>query len=48
MSYVLTEENGITKLEIIKEDNRPNAIQEKQQGEQNQILKSLKDSAEKQ
>lgn len=47
MSYVLTEENGITKLEIIQEDNRPNAIQEEPQGEENQILKSLKDLAEK-
>ena len=34
MSYVLTEENGNTKLEIIQEDNRPNAIQEEQQGEE--------------
>lgn len=47
MSYVLTEENGITKLEIIQEDNRPNAIQEELQGEENPILKSLKDLAEK-
>jgi uncharacterized protein YndB with AHSA1/START domain len=46
MSYVLTEENGNTKLEIIQEDNRPNAVQEKQQGEENPILKLLKDLAE--
>lgn len=46
MSYVLTEENGNTKLEIIQEDNRPNAIQEEQQGVENPILKSLKDLAE--
>ncbi len=46
MSYVLTEENGNTKLEIIQEDNRPNAIQEEQQGIENPILKSLKDLAE--
>ena len=46
MSYVLTEENGNTKLEIIQEDNRPNAVQEEQQGEENLILKSLKDLAE--
>jgi uncharacterized protein YndB with AHSA1/START domain len=46
MSYVLTEENGNTELEIIQEDNRPNAIQEEQQGEENPILKSLKDLAE--
>ena len=46
MSYILTEENGNTKLEIIQEDNRPNAVQEEQQGEENPILKSLKDLAE--
>jgi len=46
MSYVLTEENGNTKLEIIQEDNRLNAVQEEQQGEENPILKSLKDLAE--
>ena len=46
MSYILTEENGYTKLEIIQEDNRPNAVQEEQQGEENPILKSLKDLAE--
>jgi uncharacterized protein YndB with AHSA1/START domain len=47
MSYVLTSENGQTKLEIIQEDNRPNAIQEELQGEENPILKSLKELAEK-
>jgi uncharacterized protein YndB with AHSA1/START domain len=46
MSYVLTEENGHTKLEIIQEDNRPNAVQEEPQGEENPVLKSLKDIAE--
>ena len=46
MSYVLTPENGLTKLEIIQEDNRPNAVQEEPQGEENPILKSLKDIAE--
>lgn len=47
MNYVLTEENGQTKLEIIQEDNRPNAVQEEPQGEENPVLKSLKDLAEK-
>ena len=47
MSYVLTEENGQTKLEIIQDDNRPNAAQEGPKGEENPILKSLKDIAEK-
>jgi len=46
MSYVLTEESGQTTLEIIQEDNRPNAIQEEPQGEENPVLKSLKQIAE--
>jgi len=46
MSYVLTDENGQTKLEIIQEDNRPNAVQEDSQGEENPVLKSLKNIAE--
>ena len=46
MNYVLTAENGQTKLEIIQEDNRPNAVQEEPQGEENLILKSLKNIVE--
>lgn len=46
MNYILTEEDGQTKLEIIQEDNRPNAVQEKQQGEENPVLKALKEVAE--
>ena len=46
MSYVLTTENGQTKLEIIQEDNRPDAVQEKPQGEENPVLQSLKNVAE--
>ena len=46
MNYVLANENGQTKLEIIQEDNRPNAVQEEPQGEENSILKSLKEIAE--
>ena len=42
MNYVLTAENGQTKLEIIQEDNRPNAVQEEPQGEENPILQTLK------
>ncbi len=42
MNYVLKAENGQTKLEIIQEDNRPNAVQEEPQGEENPILQSLK------
>jgi uncharacterized protein YndB with AHSA1/START domain len=47
MSYVLTEENEQIKLEIIQEDNRPNAAQEEPQGEENPVLKALKEIAEK-
>ncbi len=46
MSYVLTDENGQTKLEIIQEDNRPNAVQEQPKGEEHPVLKSLKQVAE--
>ncbi len=46
MSYVLTNENGQTKLEIIQEDNRPNAVQEEPQGDENPVLMSLKHLAE--
>ena len=47
MSYILSSENGKTKLEIIQEDNRPNAVQEEPEGEENPVLKSLKMLAEK-
>jgi len=46
MHYVLTPENGQTQLEIIQEDNRPNAVQEAEQGEENPILQTLKSIAE--
>ncbi len=46
MSYVLSAENGQTKLEIIHEDNRPNAVQEAPQGEENPVLQMLKNIAE--
>lgn len=42
MSYILSEENQKIKLEIIQEDNRPGAVQEKPQGEENPILQDLK------
>jgi len=48
MSYILTTEHGQTTLEIIQEDNRPNAVQEAPQGEENPILQSLKKIAESQ
>lgn len=46
MVYNLTDKNGMTSLEIIQEDNRPNAVQEEPQGEENPILKMLKETAE--
>ncbi len=46
MTYVLTQQDGHTQLEIIQEDNRPNAVQEEPQGEENPVLKSLKELAE--
>ena len=46
MNYILTSEDGQTKLEIIQEDNRPNAVQEAPQGEENPILQSLKNCVE--
>jgi uncharacterized protein YndB with AHSA1/START domain len=47
MSYILTEEDGQTKLEIRQEDNRPGVKQEKEQGEENPVLKLLKETAER-
>jgi uncharacterized protein YndB with AHSA1/START domain len=47
MIYNLTEDNGQTKLEIIQEDNRPNAVQKDDQGKENPVLKMLKDLAER-
>jgi uncharacterized protein YndB with AHSA1/START domain len=46
MIYILTDEDGQTKLEIIQEDNRLNAVQEEPQGEESPILRSLKQLAE--
>lgn len=42
MSYILTDENGDTNLEIRQEDNRPGAMQEAPQGEENAVLQLLK------
>jgi len=46
MSYVLSEDNGHVRLDIIQEDNRPGAIQEEPQGEENAVLKTLKSLVE--
>lgn len=48
MHYIIEKEKGETKLQIIQEDNRPGAVQEKEQGEENPILKKLKEVAEQQ
>ena len=42
MSYILTHEANHIRLEIIQEDNRPGAIQEPLQGEENPIMAGLK------
>jgi uncharacterized protein YndB with AHSA1/START domain len=46
MNYILKSEGGQTTLEIIQEDNRPNAVQEQPQGEENPVLQSLKSIVE--
>ena len=46
MKYVLTESGDNTRLEIIQEDNRPNAVQEPPQGDENPILQAIKKLAE--
>ena len=46
MSYILSVEEGETKLDIIQEDNRPNAVQEPPQGEENSVMMALKKIAE--
>ena len=46
MHYIIEKEKGITKLQIIQEDNRPGAVQTPEQGEENPVLKMLKELAE--
>jgi len=46
MHYLLTESDNGTVLKIIQEDDRPNAVQEEPQGEENPVLKGLKDLVE--
>lgn len=48
MEYRLTETENGTQLEIVQEDNRPEAKQEEPQGEENPVLKMLKELIEKQ
>jgi len=46
MNYVLTDNSSYVALEIIQEDNRPGAIQEEPQGEENPVLAALKNLVE--
>lgn len=46
MSYILTEVDGQTELQIKQEDHRPDAVQEAPQGEENPVLQALKKVAE--
>lgn len=46
MEYKLTENGSDVLLEIIQRDNRPGASQEEPQGEENPVLKMLKDIIE--
>ncbi|HUQ97139.1 MAG TPA: SRPBCC domain-containing protein [Chitinophagaceae bacterium] len=46
MLYRLSGENGQVKLEIIQEDNRPGAVEEAPQGDENGVLQALKKVAE--
>ncbi|MBI3232664.1 MAG: SRPBCC domain-containing protein [Bacteroidetes bacterium] len=46
MNYILTSNGAQTILEIVQEDPRPFAVQEPEQGEENPILKQLKDLIE--
>jgi len=47
MTYSLTNKNGETVLKIIKEDSRENVIEEEAESEENPVLKSLKEVAER-
>ncbi|MBZ4043789.1 SRPBCC domain-containing protein [Flavobacterium hibisci] len=46
MSYIISDFEHKIKLEIIKEDNRPDAVVEKESPEENPILQKLKEIAE--
>src|SRR5688572_5308897 len=46
MRYMLTDGDGYTEVQIIQEDNRPGALQQEPQGEENAVLQDLKRVAE--
>lgn len=47
MRYALTDAGDRTRLDITQEDNRPGAVQEAPQGEENPVLQMLKKVVEK-
>ncbi|PJJ09217.1 activator of Hsp90 ATPase-like protein [Flavobacterium sp. 1] len=46
MSYFISESENAVQLEIIKEDNRPGAVEEKESTEENPVLIALKEIIE--
>ena len=46
MKYILSRAEGGARLKIVQEDNRPGAVQEPAQGEENAMLALLKQIAE--
>lgn len=46
MSYIISESGSKIKLEIIKEDNRPGVVKEKESDEENPVLIALKEIIE--
>ncbi len=46
MSYVLTKNDNLVELKIIQDDNRLGAKKEEPQGEENPVLRSLKELIE--
>jgi hypothetical protein len=47
MNYKLTQQDSGVLLEIIQQDDRAGAVQAEAQGEENPVLKMLKEVAEK-
>jgi uncharacterized protein YndB with AHSA1/START domain len=46
MSYIISESENKIRLEILKEDNRPGAVEEKESDEENPVLTALKEIIE--
>lgn len=47
MSYIISGTDHNIRLEILKEDNRPGAVMEKESSEENPVLMALREIAEK-